>query len=63
MFSRATNASKVALVKLVERLLDTQFITDHLKTMGAIKVSRDEYHFMLSEALDIKASFHLAPNP
>ena len=70
MFSRATNASKVALVKLVERLnaggyrlLDTQFITDHLKTMGAIEVSRDKYHFMLSEALDIKASFHLAPNP
>lgn len=70
MFSRATNASKVALVKLVERLnaggyrlLDTQFITDHLKTMGAIEVSRDEYHSMLTRALNIKASFHLAPNP
>jgi len=45
------------------RLLDTQFITDHLKTMGAIEVSRDDYHRRLSEALDIKASFHLAPNP
>ena len=68
MFSRATNASKVALVYLVERLnaggyalLDTQFITDHLKTMGAIEISRSEYHALLKEALMVKASFHLAP--
>ena len=51
MFSRKTNASKVALVYLIERLnaagyqlLDTQFITDHLKTMGAIEIPRNEYH-------------------
>lgn len=69
MFSRTTNASKVALVYLVRRLneagyvlLDTQFITDHLKTMGAIEVSRAEYHDILEKALKIKASFHLAPN-
>ncbi len=64
MFSRAANASKVALVHLVGRLnasgyklLDTQFITDHLKTMGAIEVSRSEYHDLLKQALNIKASF------
>ena len=68
MFSRATNASKVALVFLVERLnaagyqlLDTQFITDHLKTMGAIEIPRNEYHEILREALEVKTSFHLAP--
>jgi len=68
MFSRATNASKVALVYLVERLnaagyqlLDTQFITDHLKTMGAIEISRQDYHVLLKDALAVQASFHLAP--
>ena len=69
MFSRATNASKVALVYLVERLntagyklLDTQFITDHLKTMGAIEIPRNEYHELLREALAIETSFNLAPS-
>jgi leucyl/phenylalanyl-tRNA--protein transferase len=64
MFSRSPNASKVALVRLTERLnkrgyilLDTQFMTDHLRTMGAIEVSRSEYHALLKEALDIKVSF------
>lgn len=67
MFSRATNASKVALVYLVERLnaagyqlLDTQFITDHLKTMGAIEIPRNNYHALLREALEIETAFHLA---
>jgi len=64
MFSRATNASKVALVKLVERLnekgftlLDTQFITDHLKSLGAIEISRNDYHILLKDALEIQAQF------
>lgn len=68
MFSRKTNASKVALVKLVDRLnavgytlLDTQFITDHLKTMGAIEIPRDDYHALLKSALKIQTRFHLAP--
>jgi len=68
MFSRTANASKVALVYLVERLnvagyqlLDTQFITDHLKTMGAIEIPRNEYHALLREAIEIETSFHLAP--
>jgi len=68
MFSRKPNASKVALVKLVEslnatgyKLLDTQFITNHLKTMGAIEITRNEYHALLKEALTVETRFHLAP--
>jgi len=67
MFSRATNASKVALVKLVEKLnlggyvlLDTQFMTEHLESMGAVEISRDNYLGLLEKALNIKARFHLA---
>ena len=64
MFSRATNASKMALIKLVERLnaggyklLDTQFLTDHLASMGAIEISRDDYHVLLKRALAVDAEF------
>ncbi|HEX2146101.1 MAG TPA: leucyl/phenylalanyl-tRNA--protein transferase [Pseudorhizobium sp.] len=64
MFSRRTNASKICLVHLVERLktrgftlLDTQFTTEHLKTFGAIDVPKEEYLEMLKEAV---ASPHLA---
>lgn len=64
MFSRRTNASKVALVKLVERLnqggyelLDTQFLTKHLETMGAVEIPRAQYRELLEEALKGKASF------
>jgi len=59
MFSRVTDASKVCLVHLVNRLrargfvlLDTQFTTEHLKRFGAIDVPRDEYADMLAEALE-----------
>lgn len=59
MFSRKTDASKICLVHLVERLrakgfklLDTQFTTEHLKTFGAIDVPKDEYEHMLSAAMD-----------
>jgi leucyl/phenylalanyl-tRNA--protein transferase len=58
MFSRETDASKVCLVHLVERLkarsfvlLDTQFTTEHLKRFGAIDVPRRRYEKMLAEAL------------
>jgi leucyl/phenylalanyl-tRNA---protein transferase len=58
MFHRARDASKVALVHLVARLraggftlLDTQFVTDHLKTFGAIEVPRRQYHKLLESAL------------
>ena len=58
MFSRATDASKVALAWLVARLkaggyalLDCQFMTDHLASLGAIAVPRDRYVALLSAAL------------
>lgn len=64
MFSRETDASKVCLVHLVERLrargfvlLDTQFTTDHLKRFGAIDVPRRKYERLLEEALVGEATF------
>lgn len=64
MFSRARDASKAALVHLVARLLrggfvllDTQFVTEHLKRFGAIEISRDEYHRRLAAALEVDAYF------
>jgi leucyl/phenylalanyl-tRNA--protein transferase len=44
------------------RLLDTQFVTDHLKSFGAVEVSRRQYHRALEAALDVDADFTaLAP--
>jgi leucyl/phenylalanyl-tRNA--protein transferase len=64
MFHRARDASKVALVHLVARLkagrfrlLDTQFVTDHLKIFGATEVSRRQYHKLLADALVGEADF------
>ncbi len=64
MFSRETDASKVCLVHLVERLrargfvlLDTQFTTDHLKRFGAIDVPRRKYERLLEDALSGEARF------
>lgn len=64
MFSKATDASKVCLVHLVERLqergfalLDTQFTTEHLKHFGAVDVPRGKYEKMLAEALKGEATF------
>ncbi|MBV9556682.1 MAG: leucyl/phenylalanyl-tRNA--protein transferase, partial [Pseudolabrys sp.] len=68
MFHRARDASKVALVHLVARLkaggfrlLDTQFVTDHLLTFGAIEVSREQYHRLLEAALIGDANFSALP--
>ena len=68
MFHRATDASKVALVHLVARLraggfrlLDTQFVTDHLASLGAIEVPRTTYHRMLDQALGGIADFYTLP--
>lgn len=68
MFHRARDASKVALVHLVARLraagallLDTQFVTPHLASMGAIEVPRDTYHRMLDEAIGQPADFFVWP--
>lgn len=64
MFSRATDASKVALIHLVARLvvggfalLDTQFVTDHLRQFGAIEIPRAEYRRRLRAALKLPAQF------
>lgn len=64
MFSKATNASKVALAYLVDRLrlggfqlCDTQFITDHLASLGAIEISRADYRKRLHKAIRQPASF------
>jgi leucyl/phenylalanyl-tRNA--protein transferase len=64
MFSRQTDASKVALVALVERLrqrgyvlLDTQWVTDHLARFGAIEIPRAEYEQRLAKALQIHCTF------
>jgi leucyl/phenylalanyl-tRNA--protein transferase len=66
MFSRRRDASKVALVYLVGRLrlagfslLDTQFVTEHLRQFGAIEIGRQRYHEMLEAALDYSADFSL----
>jgi leucyl/phenylalanyl-tRNA--protein transferase len=58
MFSRKTDASKIALVALVERLrergfglLDTQWMTDHLRTFGGLEIGKREYLTLLREML------------
>lgn len=70
MFSRMTDASKMALVELVARLraggfalLDTQFITGHLESLGAIEISRADYLARLRRALPAPCRFPLAPYP
>ena len=70
MFSYVRDASKVALVYLAARLvhggftlLDTQFVTDHLRQFGTIEIDRDEFHSRLEAALKVKAEFlRLAPD-
>jgi len=68
MFHRTRDASKIALVHLVARLraggfrlLDTQFVTQHLKTFGATEVHRRQYHKMLADALVGEADFAVFP--
>ncbi|MDP1631993.1 MAG: leucyl/phenylalanyl-tRNA--protein transferase [Caulobacter sp.] len=65
MFSRARDASKVALVHLVARLvvggfrlLDAQFMTSHLASLGAVEISRAAYRRRLAEALEAPADFY-----
>lgn len=64
MFSRRTDASKVALAYLVDRLnaggfalFDTQFITPHLQSMGGVEIARAEYRDRLEKALERDADF------
>jgi len=65
MFSRRTNASKMALACLVDRLrragfalFDTQFLTEHLASLGAVEITRAAYHHHLARATPLRASFN-----
>jgi leucyl/phenylalanyl-tRNA--protein transferase len=67
MFSRRRDASKIALAYLTDRLVrggfslfDTQFLTLHLASLGAVEVSRAHYHDLLRAALRLRGDF-LAP--
>lgn len=58
MFHRKTDCSKIAMAHLLERLkaggyrlLDTQFVTDHLRTFGGIEIPREDYELRLADAL------------
>lgn len=64
MFSRRRDASKIALAYLVDRLrqtkfklFDTQFLTAHLASLGAIEIPRAAYHSELKQALEASADF------
>jgi len=68
MFHTERDASKVALVHLIARLiaggfvlLDTQFVTDHLRTFGAVEVPRKRYRAMLDEAVTGQGDFFALP--
>jgi len=68
MFSRRTDASKLALAHLTDHLsrcgftlFDTQFITEHLASLGAVEISRAEYHSLLAEALSKNADIEAMP--
>jgi leucyl/phenylalanyl-tRNA--protein transferase len=68
MFHRARDASKIALVHLIARLkaggyrlLDTQFVTDHLRTFGAVEVPKRRYHRLLEDALVGEGDFGALP--
>ena len=73
MFSRRTDASKVALAWLMDRLraggftlFDTQFLTPHLASLGAVEISRADYHRTLADAMGREATFTpdgYAPTP
>ena len=68
MFHFERDASKVALVHLVARLklggyrlLDAQFLTQHLESFGAVEVEREDYHHLLEDALEGEADFYFFP--
>jgi leucyl/phenylalanyl-tRNA--protein transferase len=65
MFSRSTDGSKMALAFAVDHLrragftlFDTQFLTEHLASLGAVEISRDAYRKHLAQALDVPADIH-----
>lgn len=65
MFHRRTGASKIAMAHLIERLqaggyrlLDTQFVTEHLRSLGGIEIPREEYELRLADAIGRRGDFH-----
>ena len=65
MFSFVSNASKVTLIHLLERLkaggfkiLDTQFINEHLKQFGALEMSNKEFKNIIEKNINKKANFY-----
>ena len=67
MFSRATNASKIAMLHLIARLkiggfhfIDAQFYNEHLTQFGLIGMANDDYQVILETALDAEADFFAA---
>lgn len=65
MFSRAVDGSKMTLAFAVDhlrrtgfRLFDTQFLTEHLASLGAVEIPRNDYRKLLAEALEIPANIH-----
>jgi len=70
MFSRRRDASKIAMAYLVVRLraggftlFDTQFVTEHLISLGGVEISRSAYRVALANALTAKADFLALPDP
>lgn len=70
MFSRRRDASKIALATLVTHLracgftlFDTQYLTDHLASLGGIEIPRAHYRALLSQALQADAAFDRYPLP
>ncbi|PIE13117.1 MAG: leucyl/phenylalanyl-tRNA--protein transferase [Rhodobacterales bacterium] len=68
MFSRTTDGSKLALAHLVDHLnragftlFDTQFLTPHLASLGAVEITRAAYHLRLEQALEGTADFVNTP--
>ncbi len=69
MFSRRTNASKIAFTHLIGRLkiagfafIDTQFYTEHLSQFGVVEISNDEYQHWLQQALRLEVQFPQVDN-
>ena len=68
MFSRATDGSKMSLAFAVDHLrrtgfelFDTQFLTEHLASLGAIEVDRGDYRARLGKAIELNAEIHAIP--
>ena len=70
MFHRKTDCSKIAMAHLLKRLraggyrlLDTQFVTDHLRTFGGIEIPREDYELRLADALGHEADWGALDRP